>query len=62
MYHIIFNPKSKGSRGKDVCRIVLAQLKIRSLPFILHTTDHPRHVLIVVYANFDMYSPVYMGS
>lgn len=43
MYHIIFNPKSKGSRGKDACRIVLAQLKIRSLPFVLHTTDHPRH-------------------
>ena len=43
MYHIIFNPKSKGSRGEDVCRIVLAQLRIRSLPFILHTTDHPRH-------------------
>lgn len=43
MYHIIFNPKSKGSRGKDACRIVLAQLKVRALPFVLHTTDHPRH-------------------
>lgn len=43
MYHIIFNPKSKGSQSRDVCRMVLAQLKVRELDYILYKTDHARH-------------------
>lgn len=43
MYHIIFNPKSKGSQSRDVCRMVLAQLKVRELDYTLYKTDHARH-------------------
>lgn len=43
MYHIIFNPKSKGSQSRDVCRMVLAQFKVRGLDYTLYRTDHARH-------------------
>lgn len=43
MYHIIFNPKSKGSLSRDVCRMVLAQLKVRDIDYTLYKTDHARH-------------------
>ena len=43
MYHIIFNPKSKGSQSRDVCRMVLAQLKVRDIDYTLYKTDHARH-------------------
>ena len=43
MYHIIFNPQSKAARGKDICRIITAQLEIRDFPYILHRTEYPRH-------------------
>lgn len=43
MYHIIYNPKSQGSRSRSACRMTLAQLKIRQLPYTLYKTDHARH-------------------
>ncbi len=43
MYHIIFNPKSQGSQSRKVCRMVVAQLKIRHLAYTLYETDHARH-------------------
>ena len=43
MYHIIFNPKIKGSQSRDACRMVLAQLKVRNIDYTLYKTDHARH-------------------
>lgn len=43
MYHIIFNPQSKGAQSRYACRMVLAQLKVRGIAYTLYKTDHPRH-------------------
>lgn len=45
------------SLGADLCKIAGIE-RFEDAP----EGYHPRDVLIVVYANFDMYSPVYMGS
>lgn len=43
MYHIIFNPRSKGSQSHDVFRMAMAQLKVRELDYTLYQTDHAGH-------------------